>query len=362
MIDPPLWHEGASAFPHEREALAFVKARLPGHEPYRAWTNVEFIADDGSVNEVDVLVVTPRGFFLVEIKSFPGVLFGDGQTWRWRRPNGSEKHLPHPLILANTKAKRLRSLLARQPALRNEREPFVTALIFLSSAELDCRLHDIARTSVCGRDPDPVPLGAPKPEERKSAFPLLPGIVAAVKDPTVVSQRGTSINRPLSAKIAEAIDQAGLRPSNRGRRAGDWELGALLDEGPGWQDFAASRPRMSATRRVRVYLAGLATTAEEEARLRREAEREFKVVQGLHHDSIAQPLDLIQAERGPALLFTRIDDEDRLDLWAPAQVSPPGPRWPHRARPPDRRGAGPRPRPRPQNLASGPDRPQRPRA
>ena len=131
---------------------------------YRAWTNVEFIADDGSVNEIDALVVSPRGFFLIEIKSFPGVLFGDGQSWRWRRPNGSEKPLPHPLILANTKAKRLRSLLARQPALRNERDPYITALVFLSSPDLDCRLHDIGRTSVCGRDPDPVPLGTPQPE------------------------------------------------------------------------------------------------------------------------------------------------------------------------------------------------------
>ena len=292
-MDPPLWSEGASPFPHEREALAFLKARLPNNEPYRAWTNAEFIADDGSVNEIDALVVTPRGFFLVEIKSFPGTLFGDGQNWRWRRPNGSEKVLPHPLILANSKAKRLRSLLARQPALRNEREPFVTALVFLSSADLDCRLHDIARTSVCGRDPDPLPIGVPRPDEPRTAFAPLPGIAATLKDPTILGIRGTSINRPLSVKLAEAIEQAGLKPSNRGRRVGDWELGELLEEGPGWQDFLGSRPRMSAKRRVRVYLAGLATTAEEESHLRRQAEREFKVVQGLRHDGIAQPLDLI---------------------------------------------------------------------
>lgn len=324
MIERPLWNEGASAFPHEREALAFLKARLPNNEPYRAWTNVEFIADDGSVNEIDALVVSPRGFFLIEIKSFPGVLFGDGQSWRWRRPNGSEKPLPHPLILANTKAKRLRSLLARQPALRNQRDPYVTALVFLSSPDLDCRLHDIGRTSVCGRDPDPVPLGTPQPEPKRTAFAPLPGIVAAIKDPSTINLRGTSVNRPVSAKLGDAIDQAGLKPSNRGRRAGDWELGELLDEGPGWQDFLGSRPRMSATRRVRVYLAGLATSAEEETRLRREADREFKVVQGLRHEGISQPLDLIQAERGPALLFDRVESEDRLDLWAPAGIPPLG--------------------------------------
>ena len=44
-----------SAFPWERDALAFVRDRLPDHEPYRAWANFEFIADDGSINEVDTV-------------------------------------------------------------------------------------------------------------------------------------------------------------------------------------------------------------------------------------------------------------------------------------------------------------------
>lgn len=48
-----------SSFPWEREAHEFVRAQFPLHEPYRAWTNFEFIAEDGSVNEVDLLVFTP---------------------------------------------------------------------------------------------------------------------------------------------------------------------------------------------------------------------------------------------------------------------------------------------------------------
>lgn len=44
----------------ERDALEFVRHQFPAHEPYRAWTNFEFIADDGSINEVDLLVCTPR--------------------------------------------------------------------------------------------------------------------------------------------------------------------------------------------------------------------------------------------------------------------------------------------------------------
>src|SRR6266542_1671657 len=316
-MESQLGTEGASPWPHEREALAFIRARFPNYEPYRAWTNVEFIAEDGSVNEVDLLAVTPRGLFLVEIKSWRGRLSGDGQQWQRKLPSGAKMTGEQPLVLANSKARRLRSLLGRQRAFRDERVPFVTALVFLSSPALDCRLQGIARTAVCGRDPDPVPIGAtptPAPPAR------LPGIVAGMKDPTTLGSRGNPINKPLSARIALALDQAGLRPSNRGRRAGDWELGDLLDEGPGWQDFDAARPRIGVTRRVRFYLAGAATTAEEEQRLRRQAEREFRVVQDLRHDGIAQPLDLVQAERGPALLFERVDGEERLDLWAPGGV------------------------------------------
>jgi serine/threonine protein kinase len=310
-MDAPLWSEGASAFAHEREALAFVRTRLPNHEPYRAWSNVEFIADDGSVNEVDLLIVTSRGFFLVEIKSFPGKLFGDGQHWRNVRPDGRERHYDHPLMLTNTKAKRLKSLLARQKAFNKDQPPFITPLVFLSSPELECRLHDVGRQGVAARDPDP---HDPPPPE--SAFAPLPGIIAALKDPGTVGKRGNAINRPLSQKIADAIGQANLRPVNRGRKAGDWELGELLDEGPGWQDFAASRPNLTATRRVRIYLTGASTSDEEEQRLRREAEREFKLLESLRHDHIADVKDFVQADRGPALLFDRVADEERLDLWA----------------------------------------------
>src|SRR5687768_13919804 len=41
-----------SRFPWEREAFEFIRQRFPQHDPYRAWSNFEFIADDGSINEV----------------------------------------------------------------------------------------------------------------------------------------------------------------------------------------------------------------------------------------------------------------------------------------------------------------------
>ena len=51
-----------SPFPWEKEALDYIQSQFPSHEPYRAWSNFEFIADDGSLNEVDLLIFTPQSF------------------------------------------------------------------------------------------------------------------------------------------------------------------------------------------------------------------------------------------------------------------------------------------------------------
>lgn len=104
-----------SQFPWEQEALDFIYERFPAQDNYRAWANFEFIADDGSINEVDVLVACPQGLFLIEIKSNPGHLWGDAQDWTWHY-EGRRKTVESPLILANRKCKRLKSLLGRQKA------------------------------------------------------------------------------------------------------------------------------------------------------------------------------------------------------------------------------------------------------
>jgi hypothetical protein len=85
----------------------------------------------GSINEVDLLVFTPQGFFLVEIKSRPGVLAGDAVTWLWTH-EGREIAMDNPIFLANRKAKKLKALLSRQKACRDIRFPFIDAVIFCS--------------------------------------------------------------------------------------------------------------------------------------------------------------------------------------------------------------------------------------
>ena len=104
-----------SQFAWEREALDWLRQQLPDREPWHAWTNFEFIDEEGKVNEVDALILTPAGLFLVEIKSRPGTVSGDAHTWTWLT-DGRERAYDNPLILANRKSKRLASLLRRQPS------------------------------------------------------------------------------------------------------------------------------------------------------------------------------------------------------------------------------------------------------
>src|SRR5215468_10558407 len=118
-----------SQYPWERDALEFIRQRLPDYEPYRAWANFEFIAEDGKIYEVDLLVITPKGFFLVEIKSRPGILEGDSHTWTWTQ-DGKRYSYDNPLILADRKAKRLKSLIAKQKSCQKVRVPFLQPLVF----------------------------------------------------------------------------------------------------------------------------------------------------------------------------------------------------------------------------------------
>ena len=91
---------------------------------------------------------------LVEIKSRPGRLFGDAGTWTWET-DGKLSTVDNPLIAANLKAKKLRSLLQKQKAFKKKGQPpFVEALLFCSAPELRNDLKGNARFRVCLRDRD----------------------------------------------------------------------------------------------------------------------------------------------------------------------------------------------------------------
>ena len=304
---PPRWKAiTESQHPWEREALDFVRQRLPDHEPYRAWANFEFVADDGRIYEVDLLVLTPKGFFLVEIKSRPGTLEGDSHTWTWTTPEGRRISTDNPLILADRKAKRLKSLLARQTSCRKVRVPFLQPLVFLSAEKLSFHLDPSAQQGVYLRDRD-----------ADGGSAAQPGIVAALSrwSPGAHDDPGARrVDRPVAKAISRAMEEAGIRPSQRSRRVGDYVLSALLEEGPTYQDWSAEHASLKRVwKRVRLFPLALGATEAARQQLQRAAEREYRILQGIRHPGIASAENFTIHERGPALLFDFDPKAVRLD-------------------------------------------------
>lgn len=300
-----------SAFEWEREALDFLRDHLPDHEPWRAWSNFEFIDDEGRVNEVDVLVLTPAGLVLVEVKSRPGTLRGDAYSWTWTT-EGRPITTDNPLPLANRKAKRLASVLRRQEALSSRAgprvAPWVEPLIFLSKVQQRPVL-----------DPG---------TERRVTLPGRPGqldddgVIGTLlrADDLGLGRRGP-LDPAATRAVLRAIEQAGIRAPGRGRRVGDYELGQLLGEGENWQDFVAKHTATGVARRVRVYPYARAATPEARDRLARTAKREASVLEGVEHPGIQRVLDYREAELGPALVFEHDANALRLDRFLSHQLA-----------------------------------------
>lgn len=287
----PRWAEiTPSQFPWEQDALAFVRDRLPDYEPYRAWSNFEFLADDGSINEVDLLVLTPKGFFLVEIKSGPGIVEGDSGTWTWHR-EGRLLSQDNPLLLANRKAKKLASLLRRQRACERTGLPFLQPLIFLSHEAVQNRLNPGLEHAVFQRDRAGREGGDPR------------GIMHALASITPADRadpRRPRIDKPVAKVVARALDEAGIRPSHRARKVGDYQLDELLFEGPGYQDWSGTHAGMKGVvRRIRSY--GIGRHAANAARetIERAAQREFQILEGIEHPGILRARDFRDSDLGP---------------------------------------------------------------
>jgi len=219
----PRWKAiSPSQFPWEQEALDYIQRRMPERAPFRAYSNFEFIADDGSINEVDLLVVGRHTVYLVEIKSRPGKVGGDSHTWAWR--DGAREYLDdNPLLLNHRKAKKLASLLQRQMSKQKKRAPFVQALVFLSDPAQRCTLTGPARENVHLR----------KECENSGHADIV--IRLFDENPPVASAQ--PIDRELASAIHRALEAIGIRPPQKSRRIGDYLLDKVLAETDYHQDW-----------------------------------------------------------------------------------------------------------------------------
>jgi hypothetical protein len=296
-----------SRFPWEREALDFVFQRFPAQENYRAWANFEFIADDGSINEIDLLVACPQGIFLIEIKSNPGTLRADALSWIWE-DKGRQKTVENPVLLANRKCKRLKSLLVRQRAFKKEAQPFIEPIVFLSHPDVKCLLSGVAANNVRLRDQD-----SSKGEGTERS-----GIMGAIRRrecPGLKQFQFSPVNRPAILALARAMEQAGIRPSQNARRVGDFLLERLVFDSPtgAYQDWVAKHAAIESTVRLaRIYMVSRQATEEQRKIITNAAYREFQLLERLEHTGILKAEPPTECEYGPVLFFRR--DPDALPL------------------------------------------------
>jgi serine/threonine protein kinase len=291
-----------STYPWEREALEFVREQFPSNEPYRAWANFEFVADDGSINEVDLLVFTPQGIFLIEIKSRPGRLRGDAGTWTWETQGKPPATVDNPLFLANSKAKKLRSLLSRQKAAKKKGGgiPWIDAVVFCSATDLKFELQGTAANCIRLRDTD-----------------TRAGIMGTIRRrecPGLRENPSDRYDRPTSKIVAQAMEQAGIRQSQKSRKVSDYLLENLIDEGPGYQDWQASHSTLkNVRRRVRIYNVRTSASEDERDAIRRAAQREAELLETLQHPGILRREGFTEHDLGPALIFEHDPTAIRLD-------------------------------------------------
>jgi serine/threonine protein kinase len=281
-LSPPRIHRGRpTPFAWEREALDHLYKDISDNDPHQAWELYElYEPGSGRIYEVDLVFLSWVGLIVVEIKSHPGALRGDMVDWTFTDDTGHKRVIECPFAGVNLKARVLASMLERQlPGAR----PWVHAAVYVpkaTSVQLEggtppwlLQKGDAVKRLVNGFDERP---------------------------PKVI------VNRPVMKSVLQSAERVGLRPSRTARLVGGYTLGALLDDGEGYQEHEAkSASVQSDLARVRSFLVPAATSTERRAQLQRAARREANALSqlGQHPGILGYRTFVEDAPLGPALVF-----------------------------------------------------------
>ena len=297
----PRWVEVTpSRFYHEHVGLEHVREHLPDDEPYRAWTNFEIVVHGGAFRrseclEVDLLVLTPRCFYLVELKGWRGPVRG-GESGLWEA--GPRHFEPDPYRATDRKAKILKSALerARKHAGLHTTIPFVEAVVFLCNPLMRCELTGARLANLFGR-------------EDVAGGARLPGIVSKLTHPVP----GRRVSSDDAAELVELLNTLDIR--RRRRKVSGYVLAEdVFASGPEWREFLAEHESVTGRHaRVRLYHSGWTATDEQRVRIDRAAERESRLDDLLSHPNIVMAAHLLTEEEGPALIYPFNPRARRLD-------------------------------------------------
>lgn len=293
---------GEPASPAEAAALNAFRKLLPDDGVTRAWANLTFLDSRGRSAEVDVLLLSPVGFFVVELKGWFGTITGDQQQWALRRAeHRAPEWVRNPYFLADNKAKRLASLLKEKaPRGRQDVVPFVQAAIVLHGRDSVVELDDIAAQHVFALDGFNV----------RGLTPLSELLATPPRNPR------HQITPQQARGIAALVAAAGFVPTPKTRTVGRYVLTSTdpIAEGKGWHDHLVTHPDLPGVqRRIRIFDLPQGASRTDREELERLAQREFALTRGIRHDGIEAPIDFVRTDSGPALVFEHDPDARPLD-------------------------------------------------
>ena len=306
------WHIiSKSNFAWEQEALDYLRKQIPDSEEWHVWPGFDFIASGGAIYEVDALVLSPVGLWLVEIKSHPGKFTSEEGLWVFEHES-RRRTIDNPVVLTNNKAKCIKGLIQSHLSNRRLKMPWVTPVVFCAGHPLKYKLKSHEEAYVALREDNiAVSHGSATGIVQAMTNGDIPGVSRNLSNLVSAQDRG-GVLRALEDMVRKNV----LRSASSIQKVGDYKLKELLDEGAGYQDWLAEHQSLKTQkRRIRLYLVHDQATKDERAQIQRAAEREARILENIQDPGILTYRDFISTDRGPGLIFDHHPDAIRLDQY-----------------------------------------------
>ncbi|MBZ2195398.1 NERD domain-containing protein, partial [Occultella gossypii] len=296
---------GDPASPAEAAALAKFRELLPDDGVTHAWANLTFVDGSGRTGEVDVLLLSRVGMFVVELKGWHGTISGNQQNWTLTSTTGENQSIrTSPFHATSLKAKRIASLLKdTAPEAAQTVIPFIGAKVVMHGEDSTIDLDPIAEAHVLALD-----------DYRVSGLPPYATLSEFLATPPQNPKH--LISETQAAQVAAIVAAAGFVATPKTRAVGQYVLkpDSQITEGKGWHDELASHPSMPGiTRRIRLFDVPPGVAREDRQEIEQTAQRELSLTRGILHAGIESPLEFIASDLGPALIFDYDDAARPLD-------------------------------------------------
>lgn len=140
----------------ETKLVAFIKAELQRGLYGHVFRNVYVPREDGSTSEIDIVLISVKGIFVIESKNYAGYIFGNenSRNWmvslysgkNWMGSKTTEKHsFYNPIWQNKTHIKALRKCIKTTA-------PFYSIIVFSNRGELKNVTFDKAKVKIFAAD------------------------------------------------------------------------------------------------------------------------------------------------------------------------------------------------------------------